>query len=415
MQNSASTNSVQTPSAPAAKKQRGANAITAFLMLGYTLIYMDKTVIGTAMVPIASQFHLTPFQTGLFVSLFFIGYSLMQIPFGFVADHVGYKPVLIFSLSSCTVFTLLFGFAGILPLFLAIRFLTGIGDAGYPPSSAKSVALNYPQEKRPFAQSLLLSTGGIGGVLAAIVGVPIIGHFGWRSIYYLLSGLFALALLGIILFLPNRKPVVQENSAHTPEQKVSFIQVIKNANVWILFAAMMSYNMVIYSLNTWMPTFLVRVFHKKISQLTPVIGAAALLGICGALLAGKLFGRFAGKEKPMLITAASILAVLLTTASIARQYTFVCVLFICSVFFCEIMFTGLFTWPHKIMKKELIGSSIGVVNTGGTLGGSIGPALSGCVIGASSGSFVPAFIGMGVFALLAGILALTVCNRRVED
>ncbi|MDR3551613.1 MAG: MFS transporter [Clostridia bacterium] len=398
--------------APKEKRQLNPNAITAFLMLGYTLIYMDKTVIGTAIVPIATQFHLTSFQTGLFVSLFFIGYSIMQIPFGFIADHVGYKPVLIFSLSSCTLFTLLFGLVGTFPLFLIVRFMTGVGDAGYPSSSAKSIALNYPQEKRPFAQSLLLSTGGIGGLLAAVIGVSMIGHLGWQSIYYLLSGFFALALLGIILFLPNKRPAVRGSGTQGGE-KIRFSEVIRNVNVWILFFAMMSYNIVIYSLNTWMPTFLVDVFHKKIAQLTPVIGAAAILGIIGALLAGKLFGWFAGREKPMLITAAGILAALLTIASVVHSYALVCTLLICSLFFCETIFTGLFTWPHKIMKKEIIGSSIGFVNTGGTLGGAIGPALFGYVIGISAGSFVPTFVGMGGFALLAGLLALLVRNKRV--
>jgi len=32
-------------------------------------------------------------------------------------------------------------------------------------------------------------------------------------------------------------------------------------------------------------------------------------------------------------------------------------------------FTAIFTWPHKIFDPSIIGSSIGIINTGGTVGG----------------------------------------------
>jgi MFS family permease len=158
-----------------------------------------------------------------------------------------------------------------------------------------------------------------------------------------------------------------------------------------------------------MPTFLVSVFHKKVAQLTPVIGAAAILGICAALLAGKLYGRFAGKEKRMLTAAATTLAVLLIMASIIHQYIVVCILLIFSVFFCESIFTGLFTWPHKILEKEMIGSSIGFVYAGAA----IGPTLFGFIIGVSGGFWMITFLGMAIFALIAGFLPLAVRNIRV--
>ena len=80
-------------------------------MFGYSLLYMDKNMISTAIIPIAEQYNFTTSQTGLIMSLFFLGYSLMQIPGGWLADKIGYKKVLILSLSLITVFTFAFGFA----------------------------------------------------------------------------------------------------------------------------------------------------------------------------------------------------------------------------------------------------------------------------------------------------------------
>lgn len=96
--------------------------LTTALMAGYSMIYMDKNMISTAIIPIAEQFHLTTSQTGLIMSLFFLGYSLMQIPGGWLADKIGYKKVLMLSLSLITIFSFAFGLAGSLLMFILIRF-----------------------------------------------------------------------------------------------------------------------------------------------------------------------------------------------------------------------------------------------------------------------------------------------------
>ena len=116
-------------------------------MFGYSLLYMDKNMISTAIIPIAEQYNFTTSQTGLMMSLFFLGYSLMQIPGGWLADKIGYKKVLVLSLSLITVFTFAFGFAGSLILFVLIRFFAGVGHAGYPSSTSKSISVNFSKNR----------------------------------------------------------------------------------------------------------------------------------------------------------------------------------------------------------------------------------------------------------------------------
>ncbi|MBL3644461.1 MFS transporter [Bacillus sp. RHFB] len=124
--------------------------LTTALMAGYSMIYMDKNMISTAIIPIAEQFHLTTSQTGLIMSLFFLGYSLMQIPGGWLADKIGYKKVLMLSLSLISIFSFAFGLAGSLLMFILIRFLAGIGHAGYPPSCFKRNRRKFPENKTDF-------------------------------------------------------------------------------------------------------------------------------------------------------------------------------------------------------------------------------------------------------------------------
>ncbi|MFD1902716.1 MFS transporter [Enterococcus termitis] len=147
--------------------KRGIGLILA-LMAGYSMIYMDKSMISTAVLPITKQFNLDPGQTGMIMSFFFLGYSMMQIPGGWLADKIGSKKVLMLSLAVVSIFSYAFGAVSSLMLFMTIRFFAGVGHGGYPPSCSKSIADNFPQERRTFVQSLILSTSGIGGILLYI-------------------------------------------------------------------------------------------------------------------------------------------------------------------------------------------------------------------------------------------------------
>ena len=92
------------------------------LMAGYSMVYMDKSMISTAIIPIASEFHFNSGQTGLMMSMFFLGYSLMQIPSGWLADRFGSKRVLMASLLIIASFSFLFGVANGLLFFIFVRF-----------------------------------------------------------------------------------------------------------------------------------------------------------------------------------------------------------------------------------------------------------------------------------------------------
>ena len=49
---------------------KGAKIIVA-LMAGYSMVYMDKNMVSTAIIPIAKQFGFSTSQTGMIMSMFF--------------------------------------------------------------------------------------------------------------------------------------------------------------------------------------------------------------------------------------------------------------------------------------------------------------------------------------------------------
>lgn len=376
------------------------------LMAGYSMIYMDKSMISTAVLPIAKEFNLDAGQTGMIMSFFFLGYSLMQIPGGWLADKIGAKKVLMLSLAIISIFSFAFGAVSSLMLFMVIRFFAGLGHGGYPPSCSKSIADNFPQERRTFIQSLILSTSGIGGILAFTLGTNLI-NANWRYGYLALGTMFAVALVLVAIFVPSK--AVSANAGKGNKPAIKFSQVITNRNVLVLFVAMLLLNFLLYGNMSWLPSFLAQKFALDIKTIGYLLAVNAIFQTAATMFAGALLSKlFLGKER-MFILSATVLAAILVAAFVASNNLVLSMICLIAVSMVSVSaFTAIFTWPHKIMDPSIIGSSIGIINTGGTLGGFLAPMILGQLIKAAGGSFTLAFGFMAVASLLCGLCVLGV-------
>lgn len=303
-----------------------------------------------------------------------------------------------------TLFSFAFSFGASLLVFVLIRFLAGIGHAGYLPSCSKGIAVNFTKEKRTFIQSLILSTNEIGGILAFVVGARLI-DINWQYGYYALGAFFAISLLLVIFFVPKDIPVEKVNVA---SKKISFKSVISNRNVIILFIAMMIANIAFYGNMSWMPSFLKVKFSLSISTVGTILAVNAIGGALASLFAGVLLTKFNGKEKLLLIVCSILSSVLFLGLVISDSLALSIVFLYVLTFLLTTIFVGIFSWPHKILPEKVIGSSIGIVNTGGTLGGFIAPISFGALISLAGGSFSIVFISLAIAIVVCGLITLTV-------
>ncbi len=380
------------------EKKSGLGIILA-LMAGYTMVYMDKSMISTAVIPIAKEFQLDAGQTGLIMSMFFLGYSLMQIPGGWLADKVGAKKVLMLSLGIIALFSFAFGAVSSLMLFVAIRFFAGVGHGGYPPSVTKAVANNFTHDKRTMVQSVILSTSGIGGIMAFTVGTNLI-NANWRYGYIGLGTLFLVALVLVAFFVP--KDAVSSVTAN--QKKVPLTKIISDRNVLVLFVAMLLLNFLLYGNMSWLPTVLAQKFNLEITKIGYLLAFNAVFQTIATMFAGVLLSKlFLGKEKLFILSATVISAVLVYVFILSNSLALSLVCLVLVSMIAVSAFTAIFTLPHKIMDQATIGSSIGIINTGGTLGGFLAPLILGQLIKVSGGSFTLSFAFMAIASVLCGL------------
>lgn len=369
------------------------------LFIGYAVVYIDKTVMGFALLPIEREFNLQPEQLGYITGIFFLAYSLFQIPAGWLNDRIGYKKVLSMSLFLLGGFALCFGMLGFgLGLLITFRFLSGIGHSGYPCSCAKAVVSNFALEKRTFAQSILLSSAGLAMTAGPLIAVYSLDHLGWRGSFSIL-GLLAFAIAAaIVVFVPN--PVRAEA---TPGVKTGYRELLKNPIVVLLFVSIFCINIPSYGLMAWLPKYLVQQRGMSLDVSGFVVATGGLGIWISSLATGWLVGRYMQNKEPKVIFCCALLSALCiwlvyTSASAITAGLF---LFLGYVFLMA-AFVTVFTLPMKRLPAEVMGAAMGLINTGGTLGGFVAPIAMGYLITVSHG-YLSTFIFLALAMVVAGL------------
>src|SRR3954452_17092280 len=75
------------------------------LYLAYVISCIDRAAISIALAQIGKDFNLQASDLGIVISAFFLGYAVMQVPGGWLADRIGSKYVVIGTIAMWSVFT----------------------------------------------------------------------------------------------------------------------------------------------------------------------------------------------------------------------------------------------------------------------------------------------------------------------
>src|SRR3954468_24329467 len=114
------------------------------LMFAFSVMsYFDRTIMSIAGPQIMKEFGIAPTQMGSIYSAFLLGYFLVMIPGGHLADRLGPRVTLGLMGLTAALFTGLTAlggtpglgtYLGAVPAFIAIRFCMGIGTAPLYPA-----------------------------------------------------------------------------------------------------------------------------------------------------------------------------------------------------------------------------------------------------------------------------------------
>src|SRR5215213_7326925 len=237
---------------------------------GWTLDAADFGLYSLVLQPALKELmaNPTPADIGRVGGL--LGWAFGGFTFGIIADYIGRVRTLALSILIFSVFTALQGLSQT-PLQLGIfRFFAGVGTGAEIIVGIPFVAEVFADKNRARILGVMMTGGAVGTLLAAQV-YNLIGHMGWRWVFYV--GIIPALLLVFIrrgMVEPERFAAVRERRqalaegrahAHTDEEKefMRFVplQLFNRHNrfstlVGLLFCV--GTLLAIWTSNIWLPT-----------------------------------------------------------------------------------------------------------------------------------------------------------------
>lgn len=387
------------------------------LCLGWTSIYMIRGVLTPVMGDIQIEFGLTQTELGLISSVFFLGYTAMQIPAGVIADKIGKRFILI---PGIILFTLgQFG-AGLMTTFggfILFRVLTGLGQGTYYGPSYSLSSQTIPSEKRGISSAIINSGTGLG-TAAGLIGASFLAYnldLGWRAPFYA-SAVFSL-VVGILFFTMLKeppKPAVTATKTKDDTSDLEDVPVMKFlfkpkmlAAYFVNFASNYGFFMVL----TWLPYYLETERAIPAEQTGFFAALVALAGIPGAIL----ISRYSDKlrvRKPFILILLPLAAISLSAIVYIENWSLVVLTLIIYGFIGKLAVDPiLIAFIAEDAPEKGYGTMFSLFNMMGMFSSILAPTITG-FISDKTDSMVSGFYLGSIIILLAFVAILFVKEKK---
>jgi ACS family tartrate transporter-like MFS transporter len=412
--------------------------IVPLILLAYLCAYMDRVNVGFAAVRMNVDLGFSATIYGLGAGLFFLGYSLLEIPSNILLVRFGSRKWLARIMITWGLLSASTMFIRTPMHFYVMRFLLGAAEAGFWPGLIYYFACWFPMSHRGRAISRFyiasplaaVVMGAISGWLLGLDGLA--GLRGWQWLF-LVQGLPSV-VMGLILlrFLPDAPATVAwltaaekswiaerlaheatligEPATHNP------LAPLRNYGVLLLAATGFFSSGVMTTLSLSAPLVLVAksgldtVHVGYLVSLGGVIGAIAM--VAAANYADRRGDRFLNAFWLILVMAGALLIVAVAPSPLLVMTGYLG--FAATCFTVNMLLSA--GWAEVLHVRELaVGAA--AINSVANLGGFAMPFAWGAARDASGG-FAVGLVALALFSLAAAALTLRVranVRRRLRS
>jgi len=363
--------------------------LTAAASAGYVCRVAITVVAPGAM----HDFALTQAQMGTVFSAFLVGYTVFQVPSGWLADRKSARhifPVLCAGFTLLTILTAMvawhgFAVAMVIPQLWLIRVALGVIAAPTYPTSGRTIAVIIPARLQARANSLVLASVGIGSALTPVLLAPISSRYGWRIALCVAASLSAIVCLLWLILAPREHTdsstcAEPDGASATCTHKLS-TQPLRSSSFWFLFSSYLLQGYLGYIFIFWFYLYLVQVRHFEVLKAASFT-ALPWIATTFAIPLGGVFSDFAvirlgatwGRRSLPLIALCAAAVFLVIGARSRSANLAVAALTGCTVL--VICTEGPFWATMAQLSGERSGIAGGTMNFGSNIGGAISPALT---------------------------------------
>ena len=355
------------------------------------------------------------------------------------ADRFGRKNVILLSVLLFGIFALITARATTLNELLIYRFLTGLGLGGAMPNIIALTSEYAPKRMRALLIAVMFCGFPLGSTVGGLVSAPLIGAFGWQSVF-VVGGILPLAsLVALCVWLPESirylmargiaderidrliarldpaasRTAERRYAMHDPQAAgfpvTKLLQGGRAPMTLLLWVAFFMNLLVMYFLVNWMPSLL----KASGLPLNVAILSTAVLN-AGGVVGAIVLGRFVDRLDPYLVLGGAYSASALFIAGIAFGSANIWTLMI-STFLAGFGVVGAQIGMNALaaslyptsMRSTGVGWALGV----GRIGSIIGPVAGGMLLGFGWNA-QSVVLTAAVPAMLAGLAVIALRRRE---
>ncbi|MBV9863111.1 MAG: MFS transporter [Alphaproteobacteria bacterium] len=399
------------------------------LLLGCTLNYVDRSTLAVANPLVRQDLGFSISEMGLLLSAFLWAYAAGQLPSGALVDRFGPRLLLGAGMALWSIAQAVAGFVGNFAEFATARAFLGLGESAQFPGSVRVVRDWFNIGDRGLAIGIYNSGSKLGPAIAPPLLTALMLPFGWRWMFIIMGavGVVVAAVwftiyrdVSAVALDPGEAAYLSQGEQPAPP-RVTFTE-------WrLLFAYRATWGMVFgffgevymgWVYQAWLPGYLEIQHHMSIGKTGFVAAIPWIFGVLGSVVGGNFADRLVRRGwTPIIAYKLPIvggLAGMATFTLLAAQMTDAFAAMICisaAVFFNGICGSACWGLASVVAPRNLTGSLGSIQNSGGYVGGALGPIVTGFVV-ESTGSFVPALVVSAVIGYAGALIYLLVVPNR---
>ncbi|BDA50069.1 Putative tartrate transporter [Coccomyxa sp. Obi] len=393
------------------------------------LCYLDRTNLAFAALQLNSSLHLTGTEYGIGSGIFFLGYTLFQIPSNLALMRFGARKWLGFLVVIWGIVAALFTTLKSVPQFYVLRFLLGAAESGTLPGMWYHLSLFYSENELTASWSWVL----VGIALSQVIGGPIAAGFlamdgigelkGWQWLF-LIEGALTVVMGIYVAFtladLPSNANFLNEEERIWLHQRNADLKAkavsrgagmhawdsLKNYRTWHLAAISMVANIPKYGIIFWCPLIIDSILGgKEKKAIVALLSALPFVISAVAILANAHHSKLTGERRwhvaiPLLVAAVA-LGVLAALIQNEPKPAFAALLVAAVVWAPDAVMAS---WPATFLKDAGAATGVALINSVGSIGGFLGPYIIGAIKD-KGGGYTWSMVVLAVAALLVSFLS----------
>lgn len=303
--------------------------------LAFSFTFLSRYIWSPLMSDVSGEFGINATQAGLYMSAFFAGYLITQIPGGIMADRYQPKYILMVCTALGGVMTAAMSAITSYQMGLVIRVITGISSGCVMAQCSKVVATTFEPKKRASAMGVVLASPPFGITLAQSLGTPLNQAIGWRNTFLAVAAVAAVVFLMIWAWVPapekekkdgpaSDKGLAQAQAAAASAGKQAgllegLIGFFTNKQQLLLGASGFMFMFISVGFATWTNRYAQSLGFTPV-QGGMIITCYSIAGIIASCLSGSLADRLHLSHRNFLILSLSGMGVMTLLFSLQRSY-----------------------------------------------------------------------------------------------